>query len=101
MNNTIRCYRCGNDRLWYGICRSCGIQVWPWLTLSGVTDYFYLRDGDVIYRKPSQLGALLDVYQEGGWQPARAELFPSERDFETMRQITKANADKVIAATKS
>jgi hypothetical protein len=65
-----------------------------------MTAYYYLRDGDLVYREPSELGALQDVFLEGKWQAASGDLFPSEQDMDHMRPISKESADKLIAAQK-
>jgi hypothetical protein len=40
----------------------------------------------------------LEVYDQGEWKRASGDLFPSEQDYDHMRRISEAEAEKLIAA---
>jgi hypothetical protein len=62
--------------------------------------YFYVRDGDMVYRD-SKLGGGYDVYMDGKWVRASGELCPSEQDLDRSRVISQCEAETIIIAAKS
>jgi hypothetical protein len=60
----------------------------------------YLYYDDTLWRAAGhdQFFETLETHIEGEWKPATGDLFPSQQDYSHMREISEAEAERLIAA---